>query len=83
MPIFVEHKESGELFVLIGSGFGAFQSARQGEMSPNEGNFPMICVADRKGNLGWLRSESVKVINIDGTDIKDLEDLGEFNEDSL
>jgi len=83
MPTFVEHRMSGELFVLIGSGFGAYQSAKQGEMRPDKGNYPMVCVCDRMGTLGWLRSESIKVINIDGTDIKDLEDLGEFNEDAL
>jgi len=83
MAIFVEHKDSGELFVLVGTGFGAFQSARQGEWKREGGNFPMVCVSDKNGNLGWLRSESIKVINIDGTDIKDLEDLGEFDEKAL
>ena len=87
MPIIVEHKETGDFFVLIGSGFGAFQSAVRDvfnmSVDRKHGTHAMVCVCDRNGNIGWLRSEKIKVINVHGTDISELHDLGEFNEKNL
>jgi len=81
MPIFVEHKETHDLFVLISGGYGAFQSAVLREIGGVEKSSEtelMVCVCDRNGELGWLFSNSVRVIHVDGTNIEDLFDLGAF-----
>lgn len=86
MPIFVEHKETHDLFVLISGGFGAYRSAAVNDSGVNQvekGTYALVCVCDKKGNIGWLESSKVRVIHVDGTDIADLQDLGEFDESTL
>jgi len=86
MPVFVEHKETHDLFVLISGGFGAYQSAipnGTGGAKENTRTFALVCLCDREGNIGWLDSSKLKVIHVDGTDIKDLSDLGKFDEATL
>lgn len=82
MAIFVEHKESGGLYVLISGGFGVYQSAANGTFDImqlyEQGTHLKVCVCDRNGNLGWFNSEDVRVINVNGIDIKELKDLDEF-----
>ena len=35
-------------------------------------------MCDRNGTLGWVGSDEVVVINVDGINIRDLKDLSEF-----
>ena len=83
MAIFVEHKKTGGLFVLISGGFGIYQSAANSNISGlmkmyEEGIRLKVCVCDQRGNLGWFNSDEIRVINVDGIDIKELDDLASF-----
>jgi len=79
MPVYVEHKESGDFFLLIGTGYGSFQSDTEGIFTLKKGTFQMVSLCDKNGNIGWIRSDKIRVINVDGIDLKDMDDLGEFN----
>lgn len=72
MAIFVEHKKTGRLFVLISGGFGIYKSFGTLE---EQGTRLKICVCDRQGDLGWFNSDEIRVINVDGLDVKELKDL--------
>ena len=87
MAIFVEHKKSHDLFVLISGGFGAYQSAGNSGAFDSvrvykEGSHPMVCVCDRNGDIGWFASEDIRVIHVDGLDIEGLTDLAVFKPSS-
>ena len=76
MPTYVEHRETGEFFILLGSGFGIFQSKDNYQLS--QGNHHLVALCDKNGKIGWLNSEKLKVIHVDGVNVNELEDLGEF-----
>ena len=82
MATFVEHKESGGLYVLISGGFGVYQSAANGTFDQmqlyEQGTRLKVCVCDQNGDLGWFNSDAIRVINVDGIDIKELKDLARF-----
>ena len=80
MATFVEHKKTGRLFVLVSGGFGVYQSAGANSVDRmkihEQGTCLKVCVCDRQGDLGWFNSNEVRVINVDGLDIKEeLKDL--------
>jgi hypothetical protein len=72
MATIVQHRETGINYVLLGSGFGAYQSKKPnwlfGDMvaDVDQGQHAMICVCDKAGQIGWLESSSVLVVGIDG-----------------
>ena len=78
MATIVQHQKSGKKYVLLGSGFGAFQSKKPnwflGDFlaDVSEGQFAMICVADADNRIGWLESSEVIVLSVDGTSVRDL-----------
>lgn len=78
MPTYVEHKKTGDFFILIGSGYAAFQSDESGLNSNKQGTFQMVSLCDKNGNLGWISSDKIRVINVDGIDLSEMKDLGEF-----
>ena len=80
MSIYVEHKETGDFFIFLGGGYGAFQSHDSHSIfnPTKEGTFHMVALCDKKGNIGWVKSDKLRVIHIDGTDIADIQELGEF-----
>lgn len=72
MATIVQHVETQERYVLLGSGFGSYQSKQPnwlfGTWAPDvsQGQHAMICVCDKEGKIGWLDSAAVKVVGIDG-----------------
>ncbi|MDP7078742.1 MAG: hypothetical protein QF415_02545 [Candidatus Undinarchaeales archaeon] len=72
MAIIVKEKETGARFVLLGTGFGAFKAARPGmllgNLSPTEdkGEFTVLAVSDEKGEVHWIDSDAVVVVEVDG-----------------
>ncbi|MDJ0833581.1 MAG: hypothetical protein QNJ69_08685 [Gammaproteobacteria bacterium] len=72
MATIVKHTESGEKYVLLGSGFGAYQSKKPnwffGDLmaDTDEGQYAMICVCNSEGQIGWLESSKVVVDTVDG-----------------
>ncbi|HHW47482.1 MAG TPA: hypothetical protein GXX14_02560 [Clostridiaceae bacterium] len=75
MAIFVRHKESDKIYVLIGTGYGAYKSATPSFLGGNlfpreeEGEIPVAAVADERGEIQWFYTDELKVIEIDGIEI--------------
>ena len=78
MTAIVEEKKTGEQFILLGTGFGAYQSMHKGVMfgdlipDIDKGQFAMVCVSNSEGKIGWFKSTEVKVISVDGKSPGDL-----------
>ncbi len=78
MATIIRHKENGQKYVLIGSGFGAFQSKKPHwffgnlQSDTEEGQYAMVCVCDSAGNIGWLESSDVVVETVDGQPVQSL-----------
>jgi len=72
MAIIIQHIISGEKAVLIGTGFGAFSALRPsmfwGNLDPQKesGTVGAVCVCDKRGNIRWVKSKSIRVVEIDG-----------------
>ena len=76
MATIVTHSQTGSKYILLGSGFGAFQSKKPnwflGDLMADttEGQYAMVCVCDKDGKIGWLESSEVVVESVDGQDVK-------------
>ena len=69
MAVIIQHKKTGEEFIVIGSGFGATDYAGKIRIEPTENEkerYPLLCVCNKKGNIGWVYSEDYKVVLADG-----------------
>ncbi len=72
MAIIVEHKDSGKKYILLGTGFGAFKASRPsvffGDWLPKEesGELTMVAVCDNQGQIGWISSEELTVVEVEG-----------------
>lgn len=77
MATIVIHKKSGKRYALLGAGFGAFRSAKPnwllGDMmaDTNEGQFTLVCVARKDGQIRWVESSDLTVETIDGVPVKE------------
>lgn len=77
MTIIVKHKKSQNHYILIGTGFGIYQSARPNALlsiftTKEEDFFRLIAVSDRNGTIKWFESEDLTVVKIDGKKPQDL-----------
>ena len=79
MAVYVEHKETGDFFIYLGGGFGVFQSETQTMLPVKRGSFHLVALCDKNGDIGWVKSDKIKVIHIDGVELSEMNDLGEFN----
>ena len=72
MATTVRHIESGEKYVLLGTGFGAFKATRPslffGNWAPAEeaGQVTMVAVCNNQGQIGWVHSDELQVVEVDG-----------------
>ncbi|MEM7229971.1 MAG: hypothetical protein AAF432_14275 [Planctomycetota bacterium] len=72
MAVIVRDTTSGTRYILIGAGFGAYQSKKPnwllGDLiaDTSEGQHAMICVCDFQGTIGWIESHHVIVDQVDG-----------------
>jgi hypothetical protein len=72
MATIVQHKQTKGLFVLIGTGFGAWHSSRPDvlfgdvALSGDTGSTALVAVAGVTGEVGWVPSDQVVVVSIDG-----------------
>lgn len=72
MATIVLHKPSGIHYVLLGTGYGAYQSHRPsifgGDLFPHEhsGEIPVAAVCDEHGEIHWFLTEELQVAQIDG-----------------
>ncbi len=78
MATIVERVTSGKRYVLVGTGFGAFQSKKPnwllGDLvaDTTEGQHAMVCVCDGNGRLYWVESTQLTVVSVDGQPPDDL-----------
>ncbi len=72
MAVIVRNRKTRARYVLIGTGFGAFRATAphwfMGNMSPEtkEGELALVAVCDLDGRVGWLDSDDIEVISVDG-----------------
>jgi len=80
MATVVRSKTDNREYVLLGTGFGAYQSKKPnwffGDLMADtaEGEFAMVCVCDSRGTVGWLESEDVQVVSVDGQPVANIID---------
>ena len=66
MATIVVRKSTGDKFIFLGSGFGAFQSKKPnwlfGDLIADtaEGQYAMVCVCDFEGTIGWFESTEME-----------------------
>ena len=72
MAIIVRYKQNGGEYVLLGTGYGAWKSTHPsiffGSFIPTEqdGAFPLAAICDFNGKVGWVRTEDLEVVSVDG-----------------
>lgn len=72
MATIVEHIESKRRYVLVGAGFGTWDTAVAGRFlgapNPNRdsGTQSMLALADGSGLVAWVASEQVRILSVDG-----------------
>ncbi len=84
MAIVVKNKENNRKYILLGTGFGAYKAVRPsffgGNLLPHEeeGTITIVAVCNYKGDIIWIESDKLQVIEVDGIKISEL-DI--YNED--
>jgi len=73
MLVFVEHKETHEAFLLLGTGVGVYRSEVYGKFtdSVTEGIHKMLAVCDKSGTIYWYPSDELTVVTVDGKKVVD------------
>ena len=72
MAVIVVHKKTKARFILVGTGYGAYKSHKSHNSwdfpvdKVEEGKFPLMCICDSKGGIGWVRTSEMEVITVDG-----------------
>ncbi len=68
MTTIVRNKETGGSFLLLGGGYGAYQSSTPGVVGHkiSGGELQMVLVTNAAGEVGWFKSTEVEVISVDG-----------------
>lgn len=78
MATVVKHIPTNVKYILLGTGFGAFQSKKPNWIMGNlmsdtsEGQFAMACVCDSHGEMHWVDSTHLVVESVDGQTVGDL-----------
>ncbi len=71
MATIVHHNPTGVQYILLGTGYGAYESVHPkffGDLFPKTdlGTFSLVAVSDREGRIFWLHSAELTVVTIDG-----------------
>jgi hypothetical protein len=78
MAIIAKLKASGARVIVIGTGYGAFESARAsrifGDLLPSyqSGRLGMVAVATKNGEVSWCPSHEIEIVEIDGIAVDSL-----------
>ncbi len=76
MATIVRVKSTGNMGVLVGTGFGLFRTARPsmvwGNLSPikEEGEAPVAAISDDAGIIHWAHTDDLEVISVGGVSPK-------------
>ena len=71
MAIIVRDKKTNHEYLLLGTGLGAFQSRNPSWGSKEKGEYPMVTICDHQGEISWVYSDEVEVIEVEGKHPKD------------
>jgi hypothetical protein len=72
VAVIVRHRESGERYVLIGTGFGAYHATKPNWFFGNlvadqkSGEISVVAVCNGEGSIGWFMSSDLSVDSVDG-----------------
>lgn len=72
MAVIVKHIKSGKSYVVVGTGFGAFKATKPnwffGNLMSDEqsGELSVVAVCGAEGAIGWIESDALTVVSIDG-----------------
>ena len=72
MATIVKRIRTGARYVLVGTGFGAFESAKPnwllGDLvgDLNKGKHTMAAVCDQAGRIYWIKTQELEVESVDG-----------------
>ncbi len=75
MATIAKLKASGMHVILVGTGYGAFESARAsrifGDFLPSfqSGRLGMVAVATKNGEVSWCPSHEIEIVEIDGVPV--------------
>lgn len=65
MAILVHDKQTKQRYILLGAGFGLYESATE-KYYEDLVSLPMLACAGPDGEIVWLSSEDVVVVEVDG-----------------
>ena len=71
MPTIVRHNPTGDHYILLGTGYSQWATARPsfffGDLIPNqrEGQARLVCICDSQGRIEWAHADRLTVIATD------------------
>ena len=72
MKVIVSHKDSGERYLLLGTGFGVCPATQQSQMygtvelCGGKEKMPVVALCAEAGEILWVPSEEIHIVEIDG-----------------
>lgn len=72
MATIVKHKQSGETYIALGAGYGAWHSNTPdplwgaAKQKTEAGSYSLIAVTRADGEIGWFDSTELLVVSVDG-----------------
>ncbi len=72
MTVIVKHRETGDRYVVVGTGFGMFRAVKPNWLLGNfaadsqSGSKSLVAVCNAEGEIGWINSSDLQVVSIDG-----------------
>ena len=72
MAVIVRHAETGDRYILLGTGYGAYRATRPslffGALAPveEEGKLEVAAICASDGRIGWAYSQQLVVVEVDG-----------------
>lgn len=72
MAVKVKYKKNGEIYLLLGVGYGAYKSQFAGtyiqsfQPETEQGEVTMVAVCNREGEIRWADSGEFTVLEVDG-----------------
>ena len=79
MSVIVKDKNTHKNYILLGTGFGAYKAVRPsffgGNLFPHEeeGTIATVAVCDFKGDIIWIDSNDLQVIEVDGVKVSEID----------
>ncbi|MCC5910916.1 MAG: hypothetical protein JJT76_10820 [Clostridiaceae bacterium] len=79
MSVIVKDKNTNKTYILLGTGFGAYRAVSPsffgGNLFPHEeeGTIATVAVCDSKGDIIWINSDDLQVIEIDGAKVSEID----------